>query len=615
MFNSKEQEIIDWGLKNGKTKDQVSSAIANYRMGTTERQQDAPTLVEKGYLQRLADHFTKSAQEISSQIGLQDGKPVQTPLGSAINQANQAKTPAEVAKGFGKTALETARVPLRTIGNVADLAFAPITELPFIQSAIGEVGKGVMAIPGVKELIANADKLAQLHPELANDIMNIVSITTLGIGGASEKIAKEGASKVASKAINKGTKAIEDLSVKASQVAKNASESGMIQGGKEILDRVPRAITRGKEAIQTAGERANLIKNSTPEVANAIKSNLDQGIIDTVQNADVITKNAYKEVLDIAEKPGVGTAKKSPTIISGELASKQYDIISKQKDLIGKQIGDATKKLSKDKAVSMQDSFTQIDNTLANTGIAIEYTKRGPKLNFTGSKYTPAERTKIQELYSLATEGGDNLSPLQIREKDQLFSKLQRESKMEGIGNLIIDTPDGSKSLFSVFRDIYSSKLDTISSEIKSLNKQYHELANATDDIEDSILKTPNFNATKSTNQAEFAKVNLRRIFGEAGSSPAFQSVADMMDTLSRQLGYEGASPKEVAYFTELIRKLYPDIVPATGFQGGIKSAIKGGIPGMVSKVLETGAPGLKDQQKALRDLIESLTKNKAPSF
>lgn len=384
----------------------------------------------------------------------------------------------------------------------------------------------------------------------------------------------------------------------------NIGETGVGQVVSDIAERVPRAISRGKEFIQENAERAKKIKNSTPEVKNAYKANLDERIINTVTEADDVTKQAYKKVVDLFEEtPNSISAKTQPSKISGDLASEQFDLISKQKKNIGEQIGAVTDKLSKTRSVDMVDAYQSIDDILTSQGVNPELTKKGVKLNFSGSKFTPAERTKIQQLYDLATEGGDSLSPLQVREKDQLFSKLKRESNFEGIGDLIVSTPEGNKSMFNVMRDIYSSKLDTLSPEIRALNSEYRKLSQITDDIESSIFKIPNFNATKLLDPAESAKVNLRRIFGEAQSSPAFEAVANEMDAISRSLGYENATPKQVAEFTEYLRKLYPEAVPKTGFQGGIKA----GISDVIETISKAGTPNAKDQRKALIELLNTI--------
>jgi hypothetical protein len=202
----------------------------------------------------------------------------------------------------------------------------------------------------------------------------------------------------------------------------------------------------------------------------------------------------------------------------------------------------------------------------------------------------------------MARESGDVLTPTQVRDMDQLFSKLQRETRMEGVGDLRVDVNGQNMSMFRVFRDIYANQLENLSPELRKLNSQYRNVVTLMDDIEDSIIKTPNFNVTKTTDPAEFAKVNLRRIFGEAQSSPAYEAIADEMDTIARQLGYADAKPKDIAAFAQEIRELYPESVPRTGFSGGIKS----GIGELLQSVSQAGKADVIDQRKALMALLEA---------
>lgn len=408
---------------------------------------------------------------------------------------------------------------------------------------------------------------------------------------------------VADKVVNLDKQILNSAGKMADKIGNKAA--GPIQKGTEILERVPRAIDRAKESSKEAAIKAEKIKSSSPEVAKALKVNLDERIINAVVEADDATKKAYKSVVDIAEEaPKSLGVKKQPSLVSGELASKQFDIINKQRKQVGQQLGEKIKELSKTDKIDMGEGFRELDDVLSNQGINLEYTEKGAKLDFSGTKYTPAERTKIQELYNLATEGGASMSPSSVHGKDQLFSKLQRESAMEGIGKIMIDTPDGVQSLFGVFRDVFSKNLDDISPEIRGYNKQYRDLLLVIEDIEDSIFKTPNFNITKSADQAEFAKVNLRRIFGEAQSSPVFEAVADKMDEVARQLGYADASPKAVANFAEELRKLYPENIPKTGFQGGIVTGVNSALNSIVDKTLSAGAPDFSDRRKALIELL-----------
>lgn len=472
-----------------------------------------------------------------------------------------------------------------------------------VKSGISKVVKPIVESSPVQAVMEKYNKLKETHPELAKNIdaaLNIGSlaldVTGLGVAGKGAKIAKE----AAETGVKKTAKNVVDATKKI--IPSSETISGIKQGVKEFSERIPRGIDRAKESAKDAALKAERIRNATPAKAKAIQSGVDENIINHLDEVDEPTMKAYKETLDIADETPAMGAKRQPSVVSGELAAKQYDLINKQKQTVGKKIGEITDNLSKTEKIDMQESLGQMDDILSGQGIAPQYTKKGVKLDFSGTKYTPAERTKIQELYNLASEGGDKLSPKQIKDKDQLFSKLQREAKFEGVGDLMVDTPEGQKSLFRVFRDIYNTKLDSISPEIRDLNKQYREFSNLTDDMEDSIFKTPNFNATKSTDPAEFAKVNLRRIFGESQSSPAFEAIADKMDKVARQLGYAEATPKQVAEFAQELRKLYPEIVPKTGFTGGIKMGVKD----IAEKIVNAGALNAKDKQKALRELIES---------
>jgi len=505
-----------------------------------------------------------------------------------------------------------------------------VTKEAFIED-VGEIAQGF------NENIWN--KLKEEKPEVASFLDKYVSgsggkaernrtvaefaseLVAFGTAKKSSKVVKEGVESLAEagidntkRIIGETTDAVTGKVVKVGEQIKEAGralkpKAETIEAIKQIAietgERFPRVAERVVGAGEKAVDRAKRIRTSEPAVANAIKANLDDRIINTVSEADDATRKAYKQVLDIAdESPTKIGTKKQTSIVSGDLISKQIDLIFERKRAVGKSIGEKVDKLLKTTKIDMTDGISQADEILSSQGITIN---KG-KLDFAGSNFTPAERTKIKELYNLATEAGFNLSPSQVRGKDNLFSKLQREANMEGIGKILVDTGDGKQSLFSVFRDIFSNKLDTVSPEIRKLNKKYRDLILITDDIESSILKTPNLNVTKSTDPAEFAKVNMRRIFGESQSSPAFEAVADQIDKLSRTLGYKDATPKEIAEFAIELRKLYPDSIPKAGFQGGIAGGIKAGAIDAVSTLVKTGKPGLEDQRKALKELLESFT-------
>lgn len=592
-LTQEEKQIVEFGKAKGKTLEQSLAALGRFRKENVTQEEEGSMIKDLGgdigeTFTNVGETLNRSGEDIVSSVqkSISDQR---NPIAAGFDIAGQVGRGVsgafgDVLLGVGKSFVS--QETENAVKGKLQEAIVPIIQNPQVQSMLQQY----QSLPeNEKQNLRTAGNIG----------MTLLDILTLGGGSrVAGKIADEGGD-----ILKNILKTGDSIPTKLPTIALPKQTGGIIQTGKELLERVPRALGKGKEYIEEASERAVRIKNASPVVQKAIKSNLDEKIINTIVQSDEPTKNAFKQVVDIAEDTGktIGM-KKQPTIIGGELAAKQYDLINKQKKSIGSQLGEVTKELSKTEKVNMQDSFGVLDDILSNQNIKPFYTKNGVKLDFTGSKYTPAERTKIQQLYNLATEGGDSLSPLQIREKDQLFSKLKRESNFEGIGDIVIDTPDGNKSLFNVFRDVYSSKLDTVSPEIKVLNNEYRKLSQVTDDIEDSIFRTPDFNVTKTVDPAEFAKVNLRRIFGEAQSSPVFEAVADQMDTLARALGYADATPKQVAEFAQYIRKLYPDIVPKTGFQGGIKA----GIGDIIEKISEFGKPDLIDQQRVLKELLNS---------
>lgn len=381
--------------------------------------------------------------------------------------------------------------------------------------------------------------------------------------------------------------------------------AGIGQNIKEGVQTIPRVVERFGAGLEKSADKATRLKAATPEVKKAIESGLDDKIISFVTEADDATKDAMKKVVRMAEEKPVLGKTNQPSVVAGDLAVKQYNLIDAEKKRIGKQLGDRINALSKTTTVDIKDSLKSLDDILNSQGILKTYNKKGDVvLDFGTSKFTKAERAKISELYELATEGGSKLTPAQIKAKDQLFSKMQRESKMESIGDIIIDTPEGQKNLFQAFRDVYNSKLDSIDPTIRELNRKYAEMARITDDIEDSIFKTPNFNATKSADQSEFAKVNLRRIFAENQSSAVYEDIVNQMDDWARVLGYKDASPKEIMDFSLEMRRLFPETVPKTGFTGGINAGVESTIINTLGKALTSGKPNLIDQQKALKALL-----------
>lgn len=576
-LSTEEKQILEYAKNNGKSVLEAKTAIAKFRSqkGTPIEQ---PTQPEKKPLSNRITDFLGlgGATETFGKLLARQG--IGTDTSKEVTQEFVEKP---TVGQIGGALLQTAAIPAGfALTGGASLAG---------QSAIG-AGLGYAYDVG-QDLIEKKSAGEVLTPGMGTLVGGVAPGIVKGIAtgvGALKKPVTDVVSKVGQTV----TEAVPD----------NALVQGTKQKATELAERVPRFVGRVTEATQEQALKAEKIRTATPQVAKALKVDLPEKYINTVTQADPATKAAYKRVLDIAdETPKTVGVKTNPTIVGGELAGKQYEMIEKQRKAIGTAIGEEVKKLGLDKArVDMRVGLSQVDDVLSEPEQGIKIGKEG-KLTFAG-KYTPAERARIQELYTMARESGDILTPTQVRDMDQLFSKLQRETRMEGVGDLRVDVNGQNMSMFRVFRDIYANQLENLSPKLRKLNSQYRNLVTLIDDIEDSIIKTPNFNVTKSTDPAEFAKVNLRRIFGEAQSSPVYEAIADEMDTIARQLGYSDAKPKDIAAFAQEIRELYPESVPRAGFSGGIMS----GLGDILKTVSEAGKADVVDQRKALRAILEA---------
>ena len=553
----------------------------------------------------------------------QDIKETIKSIGSRFKQGFEDVKTATISgrngeQGFGSTALQSIGASAKAVGDAgSDIltglgkTFLPQKTEEKIGKTVETFGRKIAEQPIVQK---GVEKFQSLQPKTQR---NLAAIYNIGEVGAD--IAGLGAAKFGAKAVGEvGESTIKKIGKfsrdKILKNVDNATQPNIIRGikqtgsaikqtGSDILARGPRLKSKVKTAIEESAERAAKIKKSSPSVAKAIKTGLDNDIIETVARSDDVTKKAYKEIVDIASTPRKGLEiKKRPSIVAGNAVENQFNLIEKQRKNIGQQIGDTVKTLSRKNKVDMSDSYKILDDTLKKQGIKIGLDKR---LRFSG-KFTPSERSKIQELYELALENGKKVTPKQIYDADKLFSKLQRESRLEQVGDIFVETPDGDKSLFNVFRDVFSGKLDDVSPKIKALNKDYSKYRNLVDDIENSIVKSGKFKTTRGAGQAEFAKTNLRRIMSEAQSAEDYTLILKNMDNVARELGYAGADPKVLIEFAEELKTLFPKTIPKTSFAGGIRTGI--GRRDIAEKVLRAGEVGLSDKQIALKEMLDELT-------
>lgn len=584
-FSPQEQQILDYAKQNGKTALETKAAIAQFRS-------QAPT---------------QSQPEQAQKPGLFSS---QGTIGKAANAVTDFLGGDKVAKTFGAE-IAKFRTDDPQLKQIISQNQPTTKETAGSGLKLGSsfVGGGVAANLGLKTLGkaaaygAGAGYMYDIGQNL-EDGKDIPEALVPGAGapiGAVAGVAGPVGGKAIGKAAGAAGRAISDS-------GKFITQSPVVKGGLqtavEFSERVPRFVSRRNIELKDAATRAERIASSPAPVGNAIKVGVDERIVNTIEQADPATRKGYSEIVRLAEESnatdGTIKLKARPEVVAGEAASEQYKLIDQQRQTIGEQIGEQVKALSRDTNVPMAPARGELNDALSDIGVVMTDKGDGTAvLNFGKTGFSKAQRTKINELYELATEGGDSLTPSEIHAKDRLFSQLQRETRMDGIGDIIVDTPEGPLSLFRVFRDVYSDTLEQVAPEIRPLNMQYRNLSTFTEDIEKTIVKGGKYETNSNLDASEFAQTNLRRLFSEASSAADYRAIADEMDAASRALGYEGATPSELAQFAYEIRKIYPETTPRTGFEGSIRS-----VGDVLLNATKAGAPDTVDQQKALRELV-----------
>ena len=579
MLSEQERQIAEFGKQNGKSRDEVVAAISKFRQSQATTTTPAQTAVTEAPKKPLANKVTDF-------LGLGGATDV---FGRILaRQGIGTETPKEVTQEF---------VEKPTTGQVAGA---------LAQTGATVAGSAIAGPASLAGKVAVGAGLGYLY-DIGADLVEQKSITETATPGAGTLVGAFApvVLKGAGMAVGAAAKPVEKALGRASQaVTTTIPESNIVKGGKqiatEVAERIPRAVSRGSQAIDEAAQRAEKIKVAPPPVKEALKVGLDEVLdVDVIAQADEPTKTALRQMVNLAETPRAGLRPRTqPSSIAGEAAAQQFDLVEKQRKLIGNQIGEISDRLSAKEQIDAVPLQRNVRDVLRQNNILPD---ASGKLVFRTKKLTPSQQNVVQRLYEMST-ADEKLTPRQLHEYDQLFSKLQREARFQDQIDdvyLSVQTPEGPTevNIFKVFRDMYSQKLDEVAPEIRPLNREYRTLRNLKDDLEDSIFKSGSFETTGNVNASNYAQTNLRRLFSNAQSAADYRAIYENLDEVSRQLGYEGARADDLAGFALQLQKLYPDTVQETSFDGSIIGSIKA--------VLDTGKANTADQRKALKILLE----------
>lgn len=320
------------------TKEQYESAIragfAPDKIIQMEQQRKAASQdQEPGYLSRVASDYKDKAQSIISDV--------QRPA----DLKNAGASPLKVAGAV-------AEAGLRTAGNVANAAFAPIVEAPVVKPVLAALGSAISKIPGISFLVQKANDLAQKHPQIAKDLQSIVDIATVsGGGGATEKGAGKILEKTGSALEESGQKAavatkesfakdlvspIETKAVKLDQVSRTSEAGGFFK--KDVVTPTSLESKAAKEVAQIPGvSQKATFQNNYNAIRDYNVAHAEQLEADLKKYDFAIPRDKVVQKLRAAQT----SLESSPTIVGD--ASKTADkLLTKAHDLVQSSDGSAS---------------------------------------------------------------------------------------------------------------------------------------------------------------------------------------------------------------------------------------------------------------------------------
>ena len=141
MFKPLTKEQYEFAISAGFTHRQI---VANEKL---RKQLDADQ--PPGYFSRLGIGYLEAAKSIISEVQ----RPAQL--------AEEGASPLRVGAAVAETGL-------RTVGKVAETAFAPITEAPGIKQGIEFAGSAISKIPGMDFITKKIADFSLQHPSYTN---------------------------------------------------------------------------------------------------------------------------------------------------------------------------------------------------------------------------------------------------------------------------------------------------------------------------------------------------------------------------------------------------------------------------------------------------------------
>lgn len=460
-FNDKEQQVIQWGLKNGKSSQEVKDAI--FRLRTT----GSPIDPTKAPIEKVLPTDSWEAKYKASALGHEPI--IEAPLGERVQSTIQ-QTGAKVSELIsGQNPEDADKTPIRRGTEVAaEVSGGTIATIfqtlpPEARKGLGEIGEGFnKAIDFLGGKLAEIPAYKQWQEENPQAVRALTDVAgTLAASGriADAILVVEGGLKSAERLRKTASTAVETVKGAIpkelpSISAKLPSVDDAFNSAKQLRTKVQEYV--GEKTVspklKASAERLsteNPVEQYNRDIAQAKKSLVDEKIDDPLSQ------------------------------LGSEVGDKFREVVQQRRD-VGKVMGEELKKVGKTK-LDTTDAFTNLETLLKDSGATYDAVKGKIKLSDT-AKFAPQDVPLIEKYVKELNKIGANPTLAQV---DGLLGRMNQIIEYDKSAKGIMSVTNGERIIKQSLNDLRTAidaSSDARLTAYKDARATYSELSNFVDE-------------------------------------------------------------------------------------------------------------------------------------
>lgn len=460
-LSPQEIKIAEYGKAQGKTKEQVLSAIAKYRATVPTQTQPstqpvvAPTQpTEPSLTDRLGNIGTQAADTMQQQI---DG------TGKYADQG-------AIQRGVGATA---------TAFNVVPQAAVTLAPKP-VRDVLGAVGEGyTKAIDWLSSKLSPqvVQDFVTNHPEATKKIESVLGTANDAGNIANTILLAEGVKNTTSNAVDvtqKGIKSVKQGIQAVNQAGGNIIDttSNVIGTGADKAKQLTQNLTQ--KVIKNVSE-----KNVSPQLKTSVENLSKPTIAPQVKGSAVSVKNPLKTYNEFAKQEELfKTNIKADTALNvvGERIGNSFEKVIKTRQVVGKTMGEELKTIGNIKT-DTTGSFEDFRSQLRDSGVAYDVTNGKLGQIAKQTKFTGADKAQLQYYAKEFQKLGTNPT---VSELDAFMSRIPKAIDLYKAGKSIVGTTNAERIIKGSLADLRKSLLDSGNPELDKYalaRSQYSQLS------------------------------------------------------------------------------------------------------------------------------------------